>query len=110
MLESGRGTSPARAAAATMSDASTAGWSRQERHARSSGCRAAAGKPESGARSGMSTARRQHAQYMSTVSSVVSCRMDSLAASALYQLKTGALALTAFTGEGCKENLPVTKP
>ena len=34
----------------------TAGWSRQDRHARSSGDSAAAGKAESGARSGMSTA------------------------------------------------------
>ena len=92
MLESGRGTSPARAAAATMSDASTAGWSRQERHARNSGCRAAAGKPESGARSGMSAARRQHAHSISTVNSIVSCSNDSLAASALYQLKTEVLA------------------
>ena len=56
MLESGRGTSPARAAAPRRSVAITAGWLRQDRHARSSGDSAAAGKAESGARSGISTA------------------------------------------------------
>ena len=60
MLESGRGTSPARAAAPRRSVAITAGWSRQDRHARSSGDSAAAGKAESGARSGMSTAVGEH--------------------------------------------------
>ena len=56
MLESGRGTSPARAAALRISEANTAGWSRRERHPRSSGDSAAAGKVEPGARSGVSTA------------------------------------------------------
>lgn len=60
MLESGRGTSPARAAAARMSEASTVGWSRHERHARSSGDSAAAGNVESGARSGISTTGHRH--------------------------------------------------
>lgn len=64
MLESGRGTSPARAAAPRMSEASTAGWSCKERHVRSSGDSAAAGKFEPGARSGVSTAgHQQFAQH-----------------------------------------------
>jgi hypothetical protein len=55
-LESGRGTRPARAAAARISAAETAGWPRRARHARRSGDSAAAGKPPPPAgRSGMST-------------------------------------------------------
>lgn len=44
MLESGRGTRPAFAAAAKMAAAKIGGWPRRKRHARSSGTSAVAGK------------------------------------------------------------------